>query len=116
MGIEAALILVGVADITTLIRLRGAPGRAEPGVISLLGEQLVAHYDAVFLLSQSLMPGLNALLLGTLLLRSGLVPRALPLIGLVGAQRAERAVQVGRDGAGGDPQAGGRLGGAEAQQ
>ncbi len=83
--VEAALILVGVADITTLLRLRGAPGGAEPGAISLLGEQLVAHYDAVFLLSQSLMPGLNALLLGTLLLRSGLVPRALPLIGLVGA-------------------------------
>jgi hypothetical protein len=31
------------------------------------------------------MPALNALLLGSVLYRSGLVPRVLPLIGLVGA-------------------------------
>ena len=31
------------------------------------------------------MPGLNALLLGTLMFRSGLVPRILPIVGLVGA-------------------------------
>lgn len=38
-----------------------------------------------FTLGQSLMPGVNALLLGTLLYRSGLVPRILPTLGLVGA-------------------------------
>jgi hypothetical protein len=32
-----------------------------------------------------LMPALNALLLGTLMYRSGLVPRLIPLIGLAGA-------------------------------
>ena len=31
------------------------------------------------------MPGINAILLGTLLYRSGLVPRVLPMIGLIGA-------------------------------
>jgi Domain of unknown function (DUF4386) len=31
------------------------------------------------------MPGINALLLGTLMYRSGLVPRVLPVIGLIGA-------------------------------
>ena len=31
------------------------------------------------------MPGLNALMLGTLMYRSGLVPRILPVIGLIGA-------------------------------
>ena len=31
------------------------------------------------------MPGINAILLGTLLYRSGLVPRVLPAIGLIGA-------------------------------
>ncbi len=31
------------------------------------------------------MPGINAILLGTLLYRSGLVPRVLPMVGLVGA-------------------------------
>ena len=31
------------------------------------------------------MPGINAILLGTLLYRSGLVPRVIPAIGLIGA-------------------------------
>ena len=31
------------------------------------------------------MPGINALLLGSLLYRSGLVPRVIPLMGLIGA-------------------------------
>jgi len=37
------------------------------------------------LLGQTLMPCLSAVLLGTLLYRSRLVPRALPLTGLIGA-------------------------------
>ena len=37
------------------------------------------------LLGQTLMPCLSAVLLGTLMYRSGLVPRALPLTGLIGA-------------------------------
>jgi hypothetical protein len=41
--------------------------------------------DRAFTLGQSLMPGINALLLGTLMYRSGLVPRVLPVIGLIGA-------------------------------
>ncbi|HET6484297.1 MAG TPA: DUF4386 domain-containing protein, partial [Actinoplanes sp.] len=38
-----------------------------------------------FLLGPGLMPAFNALLLGTLLYRSRLVPRFIPLIGLLGA-------------------------------
>ena len=37
-----------------------------------------------FLLGQSLMPGINALLLGSLLYRSRLVPRVIPVLGLIG--------------------------------
>jgi len=37
------------------------------------------------MLSQSLMPAINGLLLGTLLYRSRLVPRILPTVGLIGA-------------------------------
>ncbi len=44
----------------------------------------VAVYNWTFLLSQTLMPGINALLLGSLLYRSRLVPRAIPLLGLIG--------------------------------
>jgi hypothetical protein len=44
----------------------------------------VALYDRIFLLGQSFMPAVNDLLLGYLLYKSRLVPRALSLIGLVG--------------------------------
>ncbi len=45
---------------------------------------LVALYDRIFLLGQSFMPAVNDLLLGYLLYKSRLVPRALSLIGIIG--------------------------------
>ena len=53
--------------------------------LTTTGASLVANYNWAFMVGQSLMPGFNALLLGTLLYRSGLVPRALPTLGLIGA-------------------------------
>ena len=44
----------------------------------------VAIYNWTFLLGQSLMPGINALLLGSLMYRSRLVPRVIPVLGLIG--------------------------------
>ena len=49
------------------------------------GQALVALYDWTFLLGQSLMPAVNALLLGSLLYQSRLVPRVLPVLGFIGA-------------------------------
>ena len=43
----------------------------------------VATYKWTFVLGQNLMPGVNALLLGTLLYRSRLVPRVIPVLGLI---------------------------------
>jgi hypothetical protein len=51
-------------------------------------------YDRIFLLSQSFFPALNALLIGSLLYQSRLVPRWLPLLGFAGA-----ALLVAADGA-----------------
>jgi len=84
--LEAAMILVGVASILSLVALRqaGASG-ADATSLTTVGQGLVVFYDKTFLLSQSLVPPLNALLLGTLMYRSGLVPRLLPVIGLIGA-------------------------------
>ncbi|MFC0505309.1 DUF4386 domain-containing protein [Micromonospora costi] len=80
--LEAAGIFVGVASLLTLVALR----RAEAGADALVtGQALVAFYDSIFLLSQSLIPAVNALLLGSLLYQSRLVPRVLPVLGLVGA-------------------------------
>jgi hypothetical protein len=47
------------------------------------------------LLGQTLMPALNAVLLGSLLYRSRLVPRILPTLGLVGAPILITSVIVG---------------------
>ena len=63
------------------------PERPEPDTSSLVttGRALVAVRDWTFLLGPSLMPGINALLLGYLMYRSGLVPRLIPVLGLIGA-------------------------------
>lgn len=83
--LEAALILVGVAALLAVVTLRQDTVGGDPTSMITTGRALVALYDAAFLVSQGFIPGLNALLLGTVLYRSGLVPRAIPLLGLVGA-------------------------------
>ena len=80
--LEAATIFVGVASLLTVVTLRQA-GAGADGLVA--GQALVAFYDRVFLLGQSFIPALNALLLGSLLYQSRLVPRVLPLLGLIGA-------------------------------
>ena len=80
--LEAAGIIAGVASILSLVSLRQSGVGAE-GLLT--GDALVSMYDRFFMLSQSLMPSINGVLLGTLLYRSRLVPRILPTIGLIGA-------------------------------
>ena len=85
--LEAAGILVGVVSLLSIVSLRdvaGTPG-ADPASLVTTGHSLLATYDSAFLLSQSLMPVFNALCLGYVMYRSGLVPRILPIMGLVGA-------------------------------
>ncbi len=86
--LEGALILVGVVSLVSLVTLRndvaGTAG-ADPASLVSTGHTHLAIYDWTFLLSQSLMPVFNALCLGYVLYRSGLVPRILPIVGLVGA-------------------------------
>ena len=80
--LEAGAILIGVGSLMTLVTLRrGGAGPDDAAV----GHALVAFYDSVFLLSQGFIPAVNAVLLGSLLYQSRLVPRILPLLGLVGA-------------------------------
>lgn len=79
---EGGAILIGVAILMALLTLRRAGAGADAEVT---GRALIALYDSVFLLSQGLIPAVNALLLGTLLYQSRLVPRILPVLGLIGA-------------------------------
>jgi hypothetical protein len=80
--LEAATIVAGVASLLSIVTLRQAGAGADALVT---GRALVALYDRMFLLGQSLIPVVNALLLGSLLYRSRLVPRVLPLLGFIGA-------------------------------
>ena len=86
--LEGSMIFAGVVSLLSLVTLtRGPGGAAGPNAAALVatGASHVAVYNWAFLLGQSLMPAINAILLGTLLYRSRLVPRALPILGLIGA-------------------------------
>jgi hypothetical protein len=86
--LEAALILVGVVSILSVVTLQhhfaGATG-AQADALGVTGESLVAMRQWTFLLGPGVMAGVNDLLLGYILYRSGLVGRVIPIIGLVGA-------------------------------
>src|SRR5580698_9794499 len=86
--LEAVMIVTGVVSLLSLLTLRqdlGGAAGANTAALVTVGASHVAVYNWTFLLSQSLMPGINALLLGTLMYRSRLVPRIIPLLGLIGA-------------------------------
>ena len=78
--LEATLIFAGVASLLTLLSLRSLGSESQ-----VLARGLVMLYDRLFLISQSFIPAVNALLLGTLLYQTRLVPRILPIIGIIGA-------------------------------
>jgi len=80
--LEAATIVAGAAALMSLVTLRQA-GIGADGLVT--GQAFVALYDRMFLFGQSLMPAVNALLLGSLMYQSRLVPRILPVLGFIGA-------------------------------
>ena len=79
--LEAGTIFAGVVSLMTIVTLRKAGIGAEALVT---GRALLAMYDW-FHLGQNLMPAVNAVLLGSLLYQSRLVPRVLPVLGFIGA-------------------------------
>jgi len=87
--IEGAMIFLGVVSLLSLVSLQqdlgSAAGAADAPSLLTTGAVLSATYKWTFLVGQTLMPVVNAFVLGTLLYRSGLVPRALPTLGLIGA-------------------------------
>ena len=80
--LEAATIFAGVASLLSVVTLRQAGAGADA---LITGQALVALHDWTTLLGQGFLPAVNALLLGSLLYRSRLVPRIIPLVGLIGA-------------------------------
>lgn len=80
--LEAGTIFAGVTFLLTIVTLKQNGTGNEALVIS---QALVALYDRIFLVGQGFLPAFNDLLLGYLFYKSRLVPRAISLIGLVGA-------------------------------
>jgi Domain of unknown function (DUF4386) len=86
--LEASMIFAGVVSLLSLVTLRqdlGAAAGANTAALVATGASHASVYNWTFLLGQSFMPSINALLLGSLMYRSRLVPRIIPVIGLIGA-------------------------------
>jgi hypothetical protein len=85
---EAGLIFVGILAIMATYTLRqdvaGTAG-ADADALVTTGHALVAIHDWTFLLGPGLMAGLNALLIGSVMYRSRMLPRWIPTLGLIGA-------------------------------
>ena len=62
----------------------GASG-ADAASMVTTGRSLVALHDWTFLFGPGVMPAINALLIGMVMYRTGLIPRLIPTIGLIGA-------------------------------
>jgi hypothetical protein len=84
---EAGVITVGILSLLSIVTLHqgfGANPGADEGSLLIAGGSLVAIHDWSFLIGQTLLPGINAMLLGSLFYQSRLVPRVIPLLGLIG--------------------------------
>lgn len=80
--LEAATMFVGVAFLLGAVSLHH---QTTDTASATLANTLVVMYDRIFILGQGFMPGIDDLLLGTLLYKSRLVPRGLALVGIIGA-------------------------------
>jgi Domain of unknown function (DUF4386) len=82
---EAAILFVGILSVLSIATLRETGAAAgDPASLVTVGHSLTAVYEWAFALGTGI-PALNAFLLGWLMFRSRLVPRAIPVLGLIGA-------------------------------
>jgi hypothetical protein len=84
--VESTFIAIGVISVLSIVTLRQDVAGATGAASSLaLSQTLLAIHDWTFLLGPGLIVGIgNGLLLGYLMYRSGLVPRGMALLGLIG--------------------------------
>lgn len=85
--LEAAIIMIGVVALLGVVTMRQdfSGSTANASSLNAVGQALVAVRDWTFLFGPVFMACFNAVLFGTLLYRSGLVPRIIPMLGLIGA-------------------------------
>jgi uncharacterized protein DUF4386 len=80
--VEGIFIAIGIISLLTFLLIRQ---QATAGTDAALGEAFVAIYDRAFLVGPGFFAGLaNGVILGYLMYRSGLVPRGMAMLGLIG--------------------------------
>ena len=85
--VESLVILLGAIGLVSVVTLRqdfaGATG-ANAATLVVVAKALVVIHNWTFLVGPSLAIGVNTSLLAYLMYRSGLVPRIIPVLGLIG--------------------------------
>jgi hypothetical protein len=86
---ESVFIAVGILEVLTIVTLRqdyaGAAGAADTAGLAVVGNALTAAQEWTFNLGPGFVVGVgNGLILGYLMYRTGLVPRRMAALGLVG--------------------------------
>jgi hypothetical protein len=95
--LESTIIMVGVFSLLTVVSLRSGFDPAAPlqdlagttgadaSLLVTAGKSLVALHDWTFLFGPGILAGVgNGMMLGYLMYRSGLVPRRMAMLGLIG--------------------------------
>jgi hypothetical protein len=85
--LEAAVIVVGVVSVLSVVTLRQhhAAGSVPDGAaLTTAASALVAVHDWTFLIGPGLVIGVNSFVLAAVVYRAGLVPRSIAVLGLVG--------------------------------
>jgi hypothetical protein len=84
---ESTFIAVGILSMLALVTVRQdlAGANTDPATLETVGRALVAVKDWTFVLGPGFVVGIgNGLIMGYLMYRSGLVPRQLAMLGLIG--------------------------------
>jgi hypothetical protein len=83
--VECTFIAVGIVSLLAVVTLRHKAAVADAGSLVTVGKALVAVRNWTFVLGPGFMDGVGTgLILGYLMYRSGLVPRGMAMLGLVG--------------------------------
>jgi hypothetical protein len=82
--LEAGVILVGVVTILGVVSLRSVAAGTDDASLIAAGSALVTTHNWTFLVGPGLICGTNTVFAAYLMYRSGLVPRFIAVLGLVG--------------------------------
>jgi hypothetical protein len=84
---ESVIIAIGLMSIISVVNVNDAlaASGADATALAIQGNSLVSTYEMAFLFGPGLVVGFgNGLMLGYLMYRSGLVPRRMAMLGLIG--------------------------------